>query len=243
MHSNLITYKVYGRYALFTDPLTRNGGEKNTLIVPTYQALKGITESLYWKPTLIWRIKRVKILNPIRTETKGIRPIKYSGGNDLTRNTYLRDVAYLVDAYFVFNENRPDLSADFNENKHYFIAKRSLEKGGRRDIFLGTRECQAYIEPAAFDLEPSVYEGMGEMDLGFQYHSISYPDENNKQQMTVKFWHPKMVNGVIDFCQPEDCLDERILRTYNQKQFGPTNFTGLEESGLLDPDEWEKELS
>ena len=52
--ANSIEYKVYGEYALFTDPLTKTGGEKFSYQVPTYQALKGITESIYWKPTLCW---------------------------------------------------------------------------------------------------------------------------------------------------------------------------------------------
>ena len=47
---NQFAYKVWGRYALFSDPITRMGGEKLSYPIPTYQALKGITESLYWKP-------------------------------------------------------------------------------------------------------------------------------------------------------------------------------------------------
>lgn len=47
--------------ALFTDPLTKVGGEKFSYPVPTYQALKGITESIYWKPTLIWVIDRCRV--------------------------------------------------------------------------------------------------------------------------------------------------------------------------------------
>ena len=35
-HSNSIEFKVYGKYALFTDPLTKTGGEKFTYRVPTY---------------------------------------------------------------------------------------------------------------------------------------------------------------------------------------------------------------
>lgn len=38
--ANSITYKVYGKNALFTDPLTKTGGEKMSYQVPTYQALK-----------------------------------------------------------------------------------------------------------------------------------------------------------------------------------------------------------
>ncbi len=41
-----------GRFALFTDPITRIGGEKCSYQVPTYEALKGIAKSIYWKPTL-----------------------------------------------------------------------------------------------------------------------------------------------------------------------------------------------
>ena len=153
MYGNTLTYRVWGDYALFSDAITKSGGEKTTLIVPTYQSLKGIVESCYWKPSLIWYIDRVKIMKPILTESKGIRPIKYGGGNDLSYYTYLRDVSYIVEAHFEFNENRQDLVEDRNVRKHAEMALRSLKKGGRRDIFLGTRECQAYIEPASFDVE------------------------------------------------------------------------------------------
>ncbi len=36
---NEIVFKVTGRYALFTDPVTKIGGEKSTLSLPTYEAL------------------------------------------------------------------------------------------------------------------------------------------------------------------------------------------------------------
>lgn len=39
---NSIEYKVYGRYALFSDPITRVGGEKCSYQIPTYEAIKGI---------------------------------------------------------------------------------------------------------------------------------------------------------------------------------------------------------
>ncbi len=147
---NQIEYALWGRYALFSDPVTRMGGEKSSYMVPTYQALKGITESIYWKPTIIWIIDEVRIMNPIRTESKNIRPISYNEPkNTLSIYNYLADVSYQVRAHFIFNENRrSDLGQDFNENKHHNIARRMVEKGGRRDIFLGTRECQGYVEPS-----------------------------------------------------------------------------------------------
>ncbi|MCL2593734.1 MAG: type I-C CRISPR-associated protein Cas5c, partial [Defluviitaleaceae bacterium] len=147
---NSVEFKVYGKYALFSDPITRPGGEKFSYQTPTYQALKGIMESVYWKPTLVWHIDAVRIMKPIQTESKGMRPIKMNGGNDLAYYTYLREVEYQVLAHFEWNEHRPELAHDRNENKHHNMAKRSIIQGGRRDVFLGTRECQAYVEPCVF---------------------------------------------------------------------------------------------
>lgn len=61
-YSNTISLHVWGRYALFSDPITRVGGEKCTYQVPTYGALKGILASVYWKPTFIWYIDAVRIM-------------------------------------------------------------------------------------------------------------------------------------------------------------------------------------
>ena len=88
-HPNLVEYEVWGSYALFSDPIMRLGGEKCSYQIPTYEALKGITASIYWKPTFLWYIDAVRIMNPIQTETKGIRPVKMNGGNDLSYYTYL----------------------------------------------------------------------------------------------------------------------------------------------------------
>lgn len=231
---NAITFKVIGRYALFTDPLTKIGGEKCSLMIPTYQALKGITESVYWKPSIIWIIDSVRIMKSIRTESKGIRPIKYGGGNDLSMYTYLSDVEYHVKAHFEFNTQRPELKQDWNENKHYFIAKRCIDKGGRRDIFLGTRECQGYVTPCDFTDGIGYYDNMGEMEFGFSYHSISYPDENGKSEMIANFWYPKMENGVINFYRPEECPKKHLIREIKEKHFDECNFSGTEEEGLLD---------
>ncbi len=230
---NIIEYRVYGRYALFTDPLSKTGGEKCSYQIPTYQALKGITESIYWKPTITWVIDECRIMNQILTESKGIRPIKYSGGNDLSYYTYLYNVDYQVRAHFEWNENRGDLEFDRNENKHYDIARRMVERGGRRDIFLGARECQGYVEPCVFHEGESVYD-QASLSFGIMVHGITYPDEavreEEKGKMTVRLWNAQMINGVIHFPRPEECTIRQVLRDAKQKNFIPgKSFQGLEE--------------
>ena len=227
---NEITYRVWGRNALFTDPVTKIGGEKSSLQIPTPQSIKGITESIYWKPSIIWIVDEIRIMNPIQMEGKGVRPVGYVG-NDLARYTYLRDVEYQVRVHFVFNKNRPELKEDWNENKHYFIALRSLKAGGRRDIFLGTRECQAYVEPVEFGNGSGSYDET-DMDFGLQYHSIGYPDETGEDGMVVRFWYPQMRKGRIKCLGPDECPKEQFIRKAARKTFSPqVNFSFAQEEG------------
>ena len=231
-YNNSFEYKVYGDYALFSDPVTRVGGEKSTLPIPTYAALIGVTKSIYWKPTLLYVIDEVKILNPIRTVSKGIGPVKYNNGeNDLSMYTYLHDVSYAVRGHFIWNMNHPELAEDRNEDKHYQILRRMIVRGGRRDVFLGTRECQAYVEPCKFDKEPSFY-GDGEVSFGLMYHSIIYADEaicaEDKDQMTVCFHTPVMKNGVIRFTRPEDCTVKRHIKPSKIKVFTTEGYNPID---------------
>lgn len=216
---NRITYRVFGRRALFTTPESKLGGEKLSYQIPTYQALVGITESIYWKPTIKWIIEKVRIVNPISMESVGVKTLKNNYARDLSFYTYLKDVEYEVQARFVWNEERPDLAHDRNENKHYFMAKRALKRGGRRDIFLGTRECQGYVEPVEFGLKPGAYDNIDNISFGFSFLGFLYPDENKNSELIATFWNPVLENGVIEFIQPEDAEVKRVIRKGQRKEF------------------------
>jgi len=239
-YPNIVEFSVFGDYALFSDPITRVGGEKCTYQIPTYEALKGILSSVYWKPTIVWYIDKVRVMNPIRMEVKGIRLAKYNGKKDLANYTYLKNCRYQVSAHFEWNENRPELIGDRNENKHHQIAKRMIEKGGRRDIFLGTRECQGYVEPCVFGEGDGAYDDTPMISFGHMYHGITYPDEafsdETRGKMTLNFWYPEMKNGIIEFCRPQDCPNHKPGHKMNMKKFGEdcSNFTGLKEFGVAD---------
>jgi CRISPR-associated protein Cas5d len=211
---NRIEYRLEGRYALFTDPVTKIGGEKSSYHLPTYQALKGITESIYWKPTIVWIIDKVRIVNKIRTESKNVKPLLMNGQYgtnryDLSIYTYLADVVYQVRAHFEWNLIRKDLAEDRKEDKHYQIVRRMLEKGGRRDIFLGSRECQAYAEPCRFGTGKGFYDNEDELSYGLMFHSFEYPSESGVEKLSARFWNAKLSGGVIEFPRPEDCRYKR----------------------------------
>jgi CRISPR-associated protein Cas5d len=228
---NSIEFRLWGRYALFTDPLTKIGGEKCSYHVPTYEALKGVVKSIYWKPTLIWFIDEVRVMKRIRTQTKGTKPLAYGGGGyDLAIYTFLTGdpdavtgipgVDYQVRAHFEWNEHRPELEKDRVEGKHFAITKRMLERGGRQDIFLGTRDCQGYVEPCRFGDGPSAYDGEGKFDYGLTFHSFGYPDETGTNELYTNFWRPTLDDGHIRFLRPEQCPVKKLIRSMSSKQFG-----------------------
>ena len=226
---NSIEFEVFGNYALFTDPLTRIGGEKTSYQIPTYSALEGIMESIYWKPTLQLIVDELRIMNPIQMETKGIRPINYSGGNTLAHYTYLKKVRYQVRGHFIFNPHRPDLAYDRNEHKHHNIMKRALKAGGRRDIFLGARECQAYVEPCVFGEGESFYDNYGKINFGTMFHSFGYPSETGRGNLEARLWQPMMENGVIKFITPDECEQVREIKKYSLKEFNESNMQSADE--------------
>lgn len=218
---NTISFTVYGRYALFTDPATKTGGEKFSYQVPTYEAIKGILKSIYWKPTLIWHVDRLRVMKPIQTQTKGVKPLIWSGGkgNSLANYTFLKDVEYRVEAHFEWNLHRPELAQDRIDGKHFNIAQRMLERGGRQDIFLGTRDCQAYVEPCSFDAETGTYDELPELNFGLMFHGFDYPDETGASGLTSRFWNCSMKQGVIEFPRPEDCQIKQFVREMDIKPF------------------------
>ena len=218
---NSIEFKVWARHALFTDPLTKIGGEKCSYHVPTYEALKGITKSIYWKPTLIWVIDEMRVMKRIRTQTKGTKPLEFSGGNSLAIYTFLADVEYQVRAHFEWNTHRPGLAGDQIDGKHHTIARRMLDRGGRQDIFLGTRDCQGYVEPCEFGSGAGAHDDAGQLSFGVMFHGFDYPDETGTGELHARFWKPTMVNGRIQFDRPDsDSMIRKFVRPMNVKPFG-----------------------
>lgn len=191
IYNNNFSYKVTGRYALFTSPMTVIGGEKTSLPIPTYEGIKGLTKSIYWKPSIEYVIDKVRIINPIKRFTKGVLPLSLAKGKALSYYSYLEDVHYEVYGHFVFTKNS---KLDNNVQKHASILKRAIQKGGRMNPFLGTSECFAYIEPID---EPAIssYQNI-EIDYGLMYHSKNF---SNNKLVGANFAHISLKDGTIHF--------------------------------------------
>ena len=214
---NTVEFCVRGKRAMFTDPIVGGGAEHYSYQVPTYEAIKGILKSIYWKPTFVWVVDKIRVMNSTqKTECINTKLLQDRGNYDLCRFTYLRDVCYQISAHFEWNMNYPSLADDRNVNKHKSIADRMIERGGKYDVFLGTRECQADVTPCVFGSGEGFYDNSGDISFGFMSHSFIYPDEATKEEFknsfTKTFDNIIMHNGVIEFTRPEECEYTRKLK-------------------------------
>ena len=212
--NNTVEFEVWGKDALFTDPLSR-GGEKLSYSIPTYQALIGICSSIYWKPTIRYVIDKLRVMNEIQITSKAVRPLDKRlalNHNTLAYYSYLHNVRYQVQAHIEWNLQREDLVSDRNYKKHLAIFKRALKAGGRRDIFLGTRECQAYVKPTNFSEGIGYYDENAAFPFGLMFHGYNYPNETGRDVLEARFTRPVMRKGIIEFERPEDCQIVRPIR-------------------------------
>ena len=221
--------RIRGEMGLFTNPATKGGGERSSYLVPTLQALIGMMDAIYYKPTIKNVVTEVKVIKQIQTELHGTRALLHDYSADLSSVSYLSQVEYLVKFHFVWNENRPDLMQDRVPNKHEAIMERSLKKGGRRDIFIGVKECLGLAEAISqedYETTPSYYQGET-IDFGLMFHSFSYPTEAG-QSLKSYFSQTTMIDGKITFKEQSECEVVNQLSSYSFKPSGEIKFVHQE---------------
>lgn len=212
----LIALQVEGSRALFSRPEMRVERVSYDTITPS--AARGILEAIHWKPEIVWRIDRLRVLKPIRFESirrnevgskvpmnKVSAAMKAGSTEGLAlyvdedrqqrAATVLRDVAYIIEAHVELTPKGRD--AGESVRKHVEMFRRRAAKGQCfHQPCLGTREFACDF--ALFESEPpgpdDLHESLrGERDLGWMPLDIDYA-----KGMTPTFFRPVMRDGVID---------------------------------------------
>lgn len=162
---NQIEFQVYGRYARFTDPMSNVGGEKCSYHVPTYEALKGIAKSIYWKPTFIWVIDEVRVMKRIKTqEYPGVEYVDFPLPPDyLVKHEWTR-ARLKYSSILSLHEDRDGFdrfTVDYPRSDRHFLA------GIRRLTKIDTSSVEQIVEldgtndifnwPALYSVEPGYW--------------------------------------------------------------------------------------
>jgi CRISPR-associated protein Cas5d len=164
-------------------------------------------------------IDQVRILKPIRVQSEGIHSVG-PGGGPLSISTYLADVAYQIRAHFERSRSRTEAAGEWEKDEALSMGYGAPERCGRREVFLGDRECLGYVQPCIFGEGEGAYDNVNEMDFGLMVHSIGGPDEANDDFFEVRLWRPKMFFGVISFPRPEDCTAVKKIQKKKEEPAG-----------------------
>ena len=151
--SNPFRLRVWGDNACFTRPEMKV--ERVSYDVMTPSAARGILEAILWKPAIRWIVTQIDVLKPIkwvsvrRNEVGSVmspraRELYIEKERQQRAGLFLKDVAYLIHAYFELTE-RAGPSDNVIKFEQMFL--RRAEKGQcYHRPYLGCREFAAYFE-------------------------------------------------------------------------------------------------
>lgn len=210
--------KVWGALAAFNRPELKV--ERFSYDVITPSAARGIFTAVFWKPAIRWHIRKIEVLNPIRTisirknEVAALASPKKSevfieDDRQQKSGVYLRDVAYRIHADMEYlppelrRNDKPDPSKGPETPEKYFaMFERRAAKGQTfHNPCLGTRECAAFfkfIPEAELEQETASNPPLPEdcdRDFGIMLYDMDFTDPDDPQAM---FFHAKMKNGCVD---------------------------------------------
>lgn len=211
-----IQIEVWGDYACFSRPELKT--ERVSYDVMTPSAARGLIESIFWHPGLVYRIDRIYLLNPIRftnirrNEVKDVLSCSnaleaansgtvvalYARREKETQQRaamILQDVHYVIEAHFDMTERA---APSDNPGKFQAMLRRRLEKGqAYSQPYLGCREFPAHFREWQGGSIPT--EDITQ-ELGFMLFDMDYSDP---QDIQAKFFRARLEKGVLN-CQGQE---------------------------------------
>ncbi len=177
---------------------------------------------------------QVRVMNPIRLVSEGVLMLGLNGERDRAYHTYLQDVRYQVEFRFEFNRHYLQFASQWGNSRKYLNEiVRAIIAEGRHEPYLGKSECvPSYIRPCRFGDGEGYYDHAGTKSFGYLKWGLTYPDEaydgETEGCITEHIWQAKMVDGIIKYPPPDECL-RRKIREAVIGHF-PDHQTGTEEA-------------
>lgn len=215
--------------------------EKISYEVPTPSAVRGILESIYWKPEMRFVINRIYVIN----EPKFELIMENGQSNVIQGSSFIKNIDKISDSGTGRNDYSTPVSRNILVNVHYVVDFKieSTGTGTRNDdssqkhaniFYRRAKEGQFYRQPCpgssefpcSFNLikESEIPESKlkGVENLGIMLHHIDYSGLKPAQV----YYKPVMRNGIIDVNESSDSdrgwLFEELCRFYenNQEKYG-----------------------
>jgi CRISPR-associated protein Cas5d len=200
-----VEVKVWGEYACYTRPEMKV--ERVSYEVMTPSAARGVLESIFWKPEFQWRVREIRVLQPIRyfslrrneVNSRAVyrtaRRWEEEGGGYFAdedraqRHTLgLRDVAYVIAAEVAL---KAGVAADVAKYRDQF--RRRVEHGQCHSTpYLGCREFAAsFAKPTGQEQTEPITSELGRMLFDLDY------EVNAGGRIEPRFFEARLEHGVL----------------------------------------------
>jgi CRISPR-associated protein Cas5d len=205
-----VRVKFWGPLACFTRPEFK--AERASYDMMTPSAARGAVESILWRPSVFWVVRRLEVLRPIKfigfrrnevtnraaaedlmTEASRGDPMRpfFADENRAQRSTLaLRDVAYIVEA-----EPWIKAGADRNETPQKFLEMLSRRVSRGQCFQQPSFGCREFV--ADFGPDDGEHPTAETRDLGRMLHDIEYGSPNR-----AHFFNARLVDGVLEIPIP-----------------------------------------
>lgn len=219
------TIEARGDFACFSTPETAVERLSYPWITPS--AARALLEAVFWKPRIIYQVRRIEVLKPIRyisvrrNEIGGVIAPTSAGPFDQIvtdqdrqqRNaTLLRDVAYRITAEMALNEDVAPNGRDDNHGKYREVLLRRLKRGQQfHQPYLGMREFAADLRLA--DAESTQKPIPVSLDQGLMLYDFVFPENRGRTRQRGHgakarplYFNAAMNDGVIEVPARDDVL-------------------------------------
>lgn len=203
---------IEGKRALFTPPAFVV--ERKSYHVPTKSAIKGILRAVFKHDGMNYRINKIYVCNPIKTEVIwrnevtdtqvfGSRTPKNYIDRDRCASprgaAFLKNVKYVVEAEIIKTKPYWPNSKEHTLEQYYKMFFTHLRRGATQHTpWLGCREFECSVEEFPHDKKVETYYKNRKEDFGIMLEDIHY---TNDMQGYPVMAETSMENGIIQYGQ------------------------------------------
>lgn len=216
--SKTFMLEIRGDFMMNTTPVSKLSCERISYPYPTYSALVGIMNKIYYRPGIVWVIDECRIMNPIMYESIGLLSPAYFLARGKKRPrfnySYLYNVKYQLKVHYELDYHRRDIT--FCNFGHDGAIQRAINNGPENLIYLGKTGCLAYVRPISDWEGKGYYDEETERAELFMFHSFRRVKVRGEYRDEVGFWNAVFQNGYINFKNAD--VDWRVGFDYNQRK-------------------------
>ncbi len=220
MNSKQFCVEIKGSLAMFGTPMSKQSCEMISYSMPTYSALVGIMNHIYYCRGMKWVVDACRVMNEIKYETRNYQIAPYSIYSSLINKrmfvySYLSDVRYQILAHYENDMSSLPKKGAKVAFVHDQEISRAIEMGGQRIVKLGKKSSGiATVKRTEWGSGEGYYDGLGCSEKIPMFYEFKFKQLEGKREIThIVRTLQGMENGYIFFDEKTPKISEIVRKS------------------------------